>query len=174
MVVVEHVYAAVWGVALSRAPHVARAEVAVRDVGRQGPGAHGFRNALTLPGPLVTMGRDDDPFPSQRMPTLFPDHASLRLTTGQSEPSIAGMMRSGKDAYQPRPEHHFTFGLWTVGNPGRDPFGEPVRPVLSPVQLVQLLAEVGAYGVNFHDDDLIPLGATPGEREKIVSDFKRA
>ena len=78
------------------------------------------------------------------------------------------------DLYQPKPEHKFTFGLWTVGNPGRDPFGEPVRPVLSPVQLVHLLAEVGAYGVNFHDDDLVPLGATPGEREKIVSDFKKA
>src|SRR6266498_1020825 len=78
------------------------------------------------------------------------------------------------DLYQPKPEHKFTFGLWTVGNPGRDPFGEPVRPVLSPVQLVHLLAEVGAYGVNFHDDDLIPIAATPGEREKIVSDFKKA
>ncbi len=65
------------------------------------------------------------------------------------------------DAYTPKPEHKFTFGLWTVGNPGRDPFGEPVRPVLSPVELVHLLAEVGAYGVNFHDDDLVPIDATP-------------
>src|SRR6266496_1291890 len=78
------------------------------------------------------------------------------------------------DLYQPKPEHKFTFGLWTVGNPGRDPFGEPVRPVLSPVQLVHLLAEVGAYGVNFHDDDLIPIAATPAEREQIVRDFKKA
>ena len=78
------------------------------------------------------------------------------------------------DPYQPKPEHKFTFGLWTVGNPGRDPFGEPVRPVLSPVQLVHLLAEVGAYGVNFHDDDLIPIAATPAEREQIVRDFKKA
>src|SRR2546426_6085072 len=59
-----------------RAPHVARAEVAVRDVARQGPGAHGFRNALTLPGPLVPMGRDDDPFPSQRI-----DRKSTRLNS---------------------------------------------------------------------------------------------
>jgi xylose isomerase len=78
------------------------------------------------------------------------------------------------DLYQPRPEHKFTFGLWTVGNPGRDPFGEPVRPVLSPVQLVQLLAEVGAYGVNFHDNDLVPLTATTGDRDRIVKEFKQA
>jgi xylose isomerase len=78
------------------------------------------------------------------------------------------------DLYQPRPEHKFTFGLWTVGNPGRDTFGGPVRPVLSPVELVHLLAEVGAYGVNFHDDDLIPIDATPAERERIVKDFKKA
>ena len=78
------------------------------------------------------------------------------------------------DAYEPRPEHKFTFGLWTVGNPGRDPFGEPVRPVLSPVELVHLLAEVGAYGVNFHDDDLVPIDAGPADRERIVRDFKKA
>ena len=78
------------------------------------------------------------------------------------------------DAFAPKPEHKFTFGLWTVGNPGRDPFGEPVRPVLSPVELVHLLAEVGAYGVNFHDDDLIPIDASPADRERIVKDFKKA
>jgi xylose isomerase len=61
-----------------------------------------------------------------------------------------------------------------VGNPGRDPFGPPTRPVLSPVQLVHLLAEVGAYGVNFHDDDLIPIDATPAERATIIKDFKKA
>jgi xylose isomerase len=77
------------------------------------------------------------------------------------------------DPYRPRPEHKFTFGLWTVGNPGRDPFGEPVRPVQSPVEIVRLLAEVGAYGVNFHDDDLVPIDATARERDAIVSGFKR-
>lgn len=76
--------------------------------------------------------------------------------------------------YQPKPEHKFTFGLWTVGNTGRDPFGEPVRPPKSPVELVHLLAEVGAYGVNFHDNDLVPIDAAPAERDKIVSDFKKA
>lgn len=76
--------------------------------------------------------------------------------------------------YQPQPEHKFTFGLWTVGNVGRDPFGEPVRHKLSPVEIVHLLADVGAYGVNFHDNDLVPIDATPSERDQIVRDFKQA
>jgi xylose isomerase len=76
--------------------------------------------------------------------------------------------------YEPKPEHKFTFGLWTVGNVGRDPFGEPVRDVKAPVELVHLLAEVGAWGVNFHDNDLVPIDATPAQRDKIVADFKQA
>jgi xylose isomerase len=76
--------------------------------------------------------------------------------------------------YTPRPEHRFTFGLWTVGNIGRDPFGAPVRESSSPVQLVHLLAEVGAWGVNLHDNDLVPIDATPAERDRIVRDFKKA
>ena len=76
--------------------------------------------------------------------------------------------------YTPRPEHQFTFGLWTVGNPGRDPFGEPTRPALSAPYIVQKLAELGAYGVNLHDNDLVPLGASAGERDRIVGEFKRA
>ena len=76
--------------------------------------------------------------------------------------------------YEPLPEHRFTFGLWTVGNTGRDPFGAPVRAASSPVELVHLLAEVGAYGMNFHDDDLVPIDATPAARKKIVSDFRKA
>jgi xylose isomerase len=79
-----------------------------------------------------------------------------------------------KSDYQPKPEHKFTFGLWTVGNIGRDPFGEPVRPKLSPVELVHLLAEVGAYGVNLHDNDLVPIDASQTERDQIVSEFKKA
>jgi xylose isomerase len=78
------------------------------------------------------------------------------------------------DRYQPHPDHKFTFGLWTVGNIGRDPFGAPVRNELTPVQIVHLLADVGAYGVNFHDNDLVPIDATPTERDRIVIDFKRA
>lgn len=76
--------------------------------------------------------------------------------------------------YDPKPEHKFTFGLWTVGSTGRDPFGEAVRKPLSPVELVKLLAEVGAYGVNFHDNDLVPIDATPAQRDQIVRDFKQA
>lgn len=78
------------------------------------------------------------------------------------------------DLFTPKPEHKFTFGLWTVGSIGRDPFGGPVRSGLSPAELVHLLGEVGAYGVNFHDNDLIPIDATPGERDAIVKDFKQA
>lgn len=78
------------------------------------------------------------------------------------------------ELYLPKPEHKFTFGLWTVGNIGRDPFGDPVREWLSPVELLYLLAEVGAYGVNLHDNDLVPIDATPSERDKIVAEFKKA
>ena len=76
--------------------------------------------------------------------------------------------------FQPLPHHKFTFGLWTVGNVGRDPFGHPTRPALSPVEIVHLLAEVGAYGVNLHDNDLVPIDATPAERDHIVANFKAA
>lgn len=76
--------------------------------------------------------------------------------------------------YSPKPEDKFTFGLWTVGNIGRDPFGQPTRETLSPVQLVHLLAEVGAYGVNLHDSDLVPIDASPSEKDKIIAEFKRA
>jgi xylose isomerase len=78
------------------------------------------------------------------------------------------------DAYTPKPEHQFSFGLWTVGNRGRDPFGDVVRPVLSPVDAVAMLGEVGAWGVNLHDNDLVPIDATSSERDRIVKEFKRA
>ncbi|HWF92639.1 MAG TPA: xylose isomerase [Terriglobales bacterium] len=83
-------------------------------------------------------------------------------------------MSNSNDKYQPRPEHKFTFGLWTVGNRGRDPFGDFVRPLLSPPELVNLLGEVGAWGVNLHDNDLVPIDATPSEHDQIVRDFKKA
>jgi hypothetical protein len=78
------------------------------------------------------------------------------------------------DRYAPRPEHKFSFGLWTVGNRGRDPFGDVVRDALPPVDAVALLAEVGAWGVNLHDNDLVPIDATPSERDRIVDGFKTA
>jgi xylose isomerase len=78
------------------------------------------------------------------------------------------------DTLQPEPADHFTFGLWTVGNRGRDPFGHETRPPLDPVDAVHRLAELGAYGVNFHDDDLVPPGASAAEREEILKRFRRA
>jgi xylose isomerase len=78
------------------------------------------------------------------------------------------------DALTPRPEHHFTFGLWTVGNIGRDPFGEPVRQPLDAPYIVEKLGALGAFGVNFHDEDLVPRDATAAERDRIVRDFRAA
>jgi xylose isomerase len=77
-------------------------------------------------------------------------------------------------AYEPQPADQFTFGLWTVGNRGRDPFGHETRPPLDPVDAVEQLAALGAYGVNFHDDDLIPPGSSAAEREQILKRFRRA
>jgi xylose isomerase len=76
--------------------------------------------------------------------------------------------------YTPKPENKFTFGLWTVGNRGADPFGSAVRGHKTPAELVYLLGEVGAYGVNFHDNDLIPIDATPAEADAIKKDFRKA
>ncbi len=76
--------------------------------------------------------------------------------------------------YQPRPEHKFTFGLWTVGNRGRDPFGDAVRPTLPPLDAVRMLAEIGAYGTCLHDNDLVPIDATQSERDRIVGEFGKA
>jgi xylose isomerase len=78
------------------------------------------------------------------------------------------------DRYTPKPEHKFSFGLWTVGNRGRDPFGDVVRDALPPNEAVALLAEVGAWGVNLHDNDLVPIDATPAERDRIVASFAGA
>jgi xylose isomerase len=74
----------------------------------------------------------------------------------------------------PRPQDKFTFGLWTVGHKGNDPFGVETRPGLKPADSVRKLAELGAYGVCFHDDDLIPPGAEDSERERIKGEFKAA
>lgn len=78
------------------------------------------------------------------------------------------------DSFVPQAEHRFTFGLWTVSNVGRDPFGEPTRGRLTPVEVVHLLAEVGAWGVNLHDNDLLPIDATPSEEARILRGFRQA
>ncbi|AVV46186.1 xylose isomerase [Streptomyces sp. ID05-04B] len=77
-------------------------------------------------------------------------------------------------SYQPTPDDRFTFGLWTVGWQGRDPFGDATRRALDPVETVTRLAELGAYGVTFHDDDLIPFGSSDSEREEHVKRFRQA
>jgi xylose isomerase len=78
------------------------------------------------------------------------------------------------DAYQPQPAHKFSFGLWTISNRGRDPFGEPVRDPLPPNDAVAMLGELGAWGVNLHDNDLVPIDATAAQRDTIVREFKAA
>jgi xylose isomerase len=87
-------------------------------------------------------------------------------------------MKNGKkktsDPFDPTRADRFSFGLWTVGNVGRDPFGEPVRARMAPVHIVKKLAECGAWGVNLHDNDLVPLGASAGERDKLLGEFKAA
>jgi len=78
------------------------------------------------------------------------------------------------DSFAPRPADKFSFGLWTVGNTGRDPFGHPVRAVQAPTRIVEKLAACGAWGVNLHDEDLVPFGSSAAERTAIVRDFRRA
>ena len=72
----------------------------------------------------------------------------------------------------PTPDDKFTFGLWTVGWVARDPFGDPTRAPLDPLLAVEKLAELGAWGITFHDDDLVPFGTGPAERDAIISRFK--
>ncbi len=79
-----------------------------------------------------------------------------------------------EDPYRPTREDRFTFGLWTVGNRGRDPFGVEVRPAMDASHIVEKLSELGAWGVNFHDDDLIPFGTAPEARGRLVAAFKKA
>ncbi len=73
----------------------------------------------------------------------------------------------------PRPEDKFSFGLWTVGWTARDPFGDATRAPMDPVYALERLAGLGAYGVNFHDDDLIPFGSPDAERDAIIERFKK-
>lgn len=87
---------------------------------------------------------------------------------------VAVEPQSGPEGYRPTPADRFTFGLWTVGNMGRDPFGEAVRVALDPVETVHHLAELGAYGVSLHDNDLVPMGASAAERDRIVGRFRSA
>src|SRR3954470_3745081 len=91
-------------------------------------------------------------------------------------PTEADMTEGTTTGTGPRPtrEDKFTFGLWTVGWPARDPFGDATRPALDPVESVHRLAELGASGVTFHDDDLIPFGSDDAQRAKHVERFTTA
>ena len=84
------------------------------------------------------------------------------LTTGSA----------AREAYRPTSADKFTFGLWTVGNAGRDTFGSETRPRLDPNDSVRKLAELGAYGISMHDDDLVPYDASAAERDRIVGRLK--
>lgn len=76
--------------------------------------------------------------------------------------------------YDPTPEDRFSFGLWTVGHRGLDPFGHATRPPIEPREIVARVAEAGAWGVNLHDEDLVPFGVPAAERDRIVADFRTA
>jgi xylose isomerase len=78
---------------------------------------------------------------------------------------------ASRSALSPQPDHRFAFGLWTIGHVGRDPFGEPTRQPIDLVDFVRNLAEIGAWGVTFHDDDLVPFGSTAAQRDAIVARF---
>jgi xylose isomerase len=75
---------------------------------------------------------------------------------------------------RPTPDDKFTFGLWTVGWQARDPFGDATRPPIDPVETVHRLADMGAYGVTFHDDDLIPFGSEDTARDEHIKRFRAA
>ena len=77
------------------------------------------------------------------------------------------------DDLTPKPEHKFAFGLWTIGHPGSDPFGDATRPPIDPVDFIRGLAEIGAWGVSFHDDDLMTFGAPESQRRAELDRFKK-
>jgi len=83
-------------------------------------------------------------------------------------------MSKKDENFAPKPEHKLTFGLWTLGNRGRDPFGDAVRPTFPPNDIASVLGEIGAWGVNLHDNDLVPIDATAAERDRIVREFRKA
>ena len=77
------------------------------------------------------------------------------------------------DRLTPVPEDHFSFGLWTVGNRGRDPFGEATRPKIEAADMVRGLADLGVWGVSFHDDDLLTFGAPESQRRAELDAFTK-
>src|SRR5579863_7406308 len=96
------------------------------------------------------------------------------MATRTSRPVYSAKPHGGPMPAAPTPADHFTFGLWTVGWPARDPFGDPTRAPLDPVESVHELARLGAYGVTFHDDDLIPFGSDDAARTRHIDRFTAA
>src|SRR4051794_28134854 len=95
---------------------------------------------------------------------------TLQKRMAEEEKDMAGTQAASQERADPRESRYrFTFGLWTVGNPGRDPFGGPTRAEVDPVDSVYKLAELGAWGISLHDDDLIPWGTSAAERDRIVA-----
>lgn len=76
--------------------------------------------------------------------------------------------------FTPTPADRFTFGLWTVGWQGRDPFGDATRPPLDPVESIERLAGLGAYGITFHDNDVFPIDATESQRAQLIARLRTA
>jgi xylose isomerase len=80
----------------------------------------------------------------------------------------------GESVLTPTREDHFSFGLWTVGWQGVDVFGTAVREPLDAVAAVGRLAELGAYGVSFHDNDVFPFAATAAEKRQAIGRLRSA
>src|SRR5205823_1203890 len=101
---------------------------------------------------------------------------SQPLTLPQRDPYVQALNKPGRNivATQPTREDNFSFGLWTVGWQARDMFGEATRPVLAAVEAVHKLTELGAYGITFHDDDLVPPGSSGDRRQRIIDEFRSA
>ena len=83
-------------------------------------------------------------------------------------------MSSSTSLPSPTPADKFTFGMWTIGWQARDPFGDATRAPLDPVEAVHKLSELGAYGMTFHDDDIVPFGSSDADRSKKIESFKAA
>jgi xylose isomerase len=84
------------------------------------------------------------------------------------------MLKDTSMSTTPTRDDKFSFGLWTIGYNGADPFGGPTRAPLDVVHGVEKLAEIGAYGLTFHDDDLFPFEATDAERQTQIDRLKQA
>ena len=100
------------------------------------------------------------------MSSYVVSHNICRLIVGKPGTAVT-------DELQPKPEDRFAFGLWTIGHVGRDPFGDATRPPIDAVDFIRGLAEIGAWGVSFHDDDLMTFGAPESQRRQELDRFKK-